>query len=140
MDDNKTRPYLLKAGEGESGCAAGARFTMTVTNGAADGHFALVEALAFRAAEPPLHTHRHEDEAWYVLDGKMTFYVGDEAFEGAAGPFVFAPRGIPHTFTIDVEPTRLLLLVSPAGFERALRIGGTRGGRGTSAQYCHAAP
>ncbi|MDQ3679317.1 MAG: hypothetical protein M3378_02005 [Actinomycetota bacterium] len=44
--------------------------------------------------------------------------------EASAGSFVFAPRGIPHTFTVDVEPTRVLVFASPAGFEHfALELG-----------------
>jgi hypothetical protein len=54
----------------------------------------------------------------------MTFYVGDEALEADGGSFVHAPRGIPHTFTVDVEPTRVLVFASPAGFERfAVELG-----------------
>jgi len=54
----------------------------------------------------------------------MTFYVGDAAMTAEAGAFVFAPRGIPHTFTVDVEPTKVLVFTSPAGFERfAVELG-----------------
>ena len=48
----------------------------------------------------------------------MTFYVADEVLEATPGTFVYAPRGLPHMFTVDVEPTRVLILASPAGFER----------------------
>jgi uncharacterized RmlC-like cupin family protein len=65
-----------------------------------------------------MHIHHREDEAWYVLDGRMTFFVGDEVFEARGGSFVFGPRGIPHTFTVDVEPTHVLVIASPASFER----------------------
>lgn len=118
MGERERRPYLLQAGEGESVWSLGARITMKVPDGAADGRFALAETLMFRTAEPPLHIHRREDEAWYVLNGGMTFYVADEVFTAPSGSFVFAPRGIPHNFTVDVEPTRVLLFASPAGFER----------------------
>jgi len=102
----------------------GGRFTMKVTDRESLSQFALVEALAFRATEPPLHVHHREDEAWYILSGQMTFYVGDAAMTAEGGAFVFAPRGIPHTFTVDVEPTRVLVLASPAGFERfAVELG-----------------
>ena len=118
------RPYLLRPGEGESVWSLGGRFTVKVSATDAEGRFALVESLAFQSTEPPLHIHHHEDEAWYVLDGEMTFYVGDEAFKATAGSFVFAPRGIPHTFTVDVEPTRVLVFATPAGFEQfALELG-----------------
>lgn len=118
------KPFLLRPGEGESVWSLGGRFTVKVGDKDAEGAFALVEALAFQSTEPPLHIHHNEDEAWYVLDGKMTFYVGDQTLEATAGAFVFAPKGIPHTFTVDVEPTHVLVFASPAGFERfALELG-----------------
>jgi quercetin dioxygenase-like cupin family protein len=121
---NARTPFLLRKGEGQSVWSLGGRFTMKVSDADAGGRFALVEVLAFRATEPPLHVHHNEDEAWYVLDGKMTFYVGDATLEAAAGSFVFAPSGIAHTFTVDQEPTRVLVFASPAGFERfAVELG-----------------
>jgi mannose-6-phosphate isomerase-like protein (cupin superfamily) len=121
---NGRKPFVLRKGEGQSVWSLGGRFTMKVGEADAGGRFALVEALAFRSTEPPLHIHHNEDEAWYILDGQMTFYVGDEALEAKAGSFVFAPRGIAHTFTVDVEPTRVLVFASPAGFEQfAVELG-----------------
>jgi mannose-6-phosphate isomerase-like protein (cupin superfamily) len=102
----------------------GGRFTTKLAGAGAEGRFAIVEALAFQSTEPPLHIHHREDEAWYVLDGEMTFYVAGEALKATGGSFVFAPRGIAHTFTVDVEPTRLLVFASPAGFEQfAMELG-----------------
>jgi mannose-6-phosphate isomerase-like protein (cupin superfamily) len=117
-------PRSLGPGEGESVWSLGGRFTVKVDEALSEGRLALVESLAFRTTEPPLHVHHREDEAWYVLDGAMTFYVGDDAFPATSGSFVFAPKGLPHTFTVDVEPTRVLVLASPAGFEHfALELG-----------------
>jgi mannose-6-phosphate isomerase-like protein (cupin superfamily) len=47
--------------------------------------------VAFLAAKPPLHIHHREDEAWYVLDGKMTFSVDDAVLEATAGCFAWPP-------------------------------------------------
>lgn len=114
----------LGPGEGESVWSLGGRFTIKADSGLTEGRMSLVESLAFRATEPPLHVHHREDEAWYVLDGQMTFYVGDEAYVATSGSFVFAPRGLPHTFTVDIEPTRVLVLATPAGFEHfAVELG-----------------
>ena len=118
------KPFLLTPGDGDSVWSLGGRFTAKATASVTEGRFALVEALAFQATEPPLHIHHREDEAWYILDGRMTFYVADEVLEATAGCFAFAPRGIPHTFTVDVEPTRVLVFTTPAGFEHfALELG-----------------
>jgi len=118
------RAYLLRPGEGESVWSLGGRFTVKAGAADGDGRFALIEALAFRTSEPPLHIHHREDEAWYVLEGRMTFLVGAEVVVATSGSFAFAPKGLPHAFTVDVEPTRVLLLAAPAGFERfALELG-----------------
>ena len=38
--------------------------------------------------------------------------------------FVLPPRGVVHAFTIDVEPTRVLIIATPSGFERfAMELG-----------------
>ena len=118
------RPILRRSGEGRSVWSLGGRFTVKLNAAESEQRFALVEALAFRSTEPPRHIHHREDEAWYVVEGKMTFYVGEEVLEADAGSFVLAPRGIPHTFTVDLEPTRVLVFASPAGFEAfALELG-----------------
>jgi mannose-6-phosphate isomerase-like protein (cupin superfamily) len=118
------KPFVLKQGEGKSVWSLGGRFTVKVAQADVGGRFSLVETLAFRSTEPPLHIHHKEDEAWFIVDGQMTFYVGDEVIHAGAGVFVFAPSGIAHTFTVDVEPTRVLVFASPAGFERfALELG-----------------
>jgi quercetin dioxygenase-like cupin family protein len=115
--ESQEKAIALGPGEGESVWSLGGRFTKKVGTETSGGRFAMVESLAFRSTEPPRHIHHREDEAWYVLDGHMTFYVGEEVLEASSGAFVYAPKGIPHTFTVDVEPTRVLVFATPAGFE-----------------------
>jgi mannose-6-phosphate isomerase-like protein (cupin superfamily) len=125
-DAGSRRPFVRRAGEGHSAWSLGGRFTIKLEAAESETRFAVVEALAFQTTEPPLHIHHREDEAWYLLDGKMTFYVGSDAISADRGSFVFAPKGIPHTFTVDVEPTRVLVFAAPAGFEHfALELGET---------------
>lgn len=124
MADIARRPVLIAPGDGQSVWSLGGRFSVKADAALTEDHYALVEALAWQSTEPPTHIHHREDEAWYVLDGQMTFRVGDERFVAKAGSFVFAPRGLPHAFTVDVEPTRVLVFASPAGFEHfALELG-----------------
>src|SRR6266702_1576529 len=42
------------------------------------------------------HTH-DADEAWYILEGELTFRIGDDTFTAPAGSFVLAPGGVPHS-------------------------------------------
>jgi mannose-6-phosphate isomerase-like protein (cupin superfamily) len=72
-------------------------------------------------AGPPLHVHDREDECFYILDGALSIRCGDEAFDAAAGSFVFLPRGRPHRFWAPARPARLLLIVAPGGIEDYFR-------------------
>jgi quercetin dioxygenase-like cupin family protein len=81
------------------------------------GQFALMEQVARKGNVPPRHIHRWEDETFYVIEGEMTFFVGDETIKAPTGTMVFAPRDIPHSFTIDSEVVRILVMVAPAGAE-----------------------
>src|ERR1700752_4148260 len=46
----------------------------------------------------PLHLHRNDDEAWYVLEGVWCVRVGTDVVEAKAGSAVLVPRGTPHTY------------------------------------------
>jgi len=70
------------------------------------------------AKGPPLHTHDF-DEAFYVLEGELTFQLGDELSTAGAGELAFALRGVPHTLANRSNaPARFLIVCTPAGFER----------------------
>lgn len=67
----------------------------------------------------PYHVHHLEDEAFYVLEGEMAFICDGKWVKGGPGTYVFGPREIPHGFkVIGTTPARMLLMCSPAGFER----------------------
>ena len=46
----------------------------------------------------PLHLHRNDDEAWYVLEGTLCVRVGKDIVEAQAGSAVLVPRGTHHTY------------------------------------------
>lgn len=61
-----------------------------------------------------LHTHRSDDEAWYVLSGRLGFQVGDGEVEVPAGESILVERGTPHSYWNAVaEPTHYLLVMTP---------------------------
>ena len=91
--------------------------TFLATGEETRGQFALMEQVARKGNAPPRHIHHREDETFYVVEGEMTFSVGDATIKATAGTMVFAPRDIAHSFTIDSEQVRLLVMVAPAGAE-----------------------
>ena len=61
----------------------------------------------------PLHLHRNDDEAWYVLGGRLCVKMGDEEVELRAGSGVLVPRGTPHTYwNPGPERVRYLLVMT----------------------------
>ena len=67
---------------------------------------------------PPLHHHAF-DEAFYVLEGELTFQLGDEVATAGPGSLTFAPSGSHHTLAnLSDGPARYLLVCTPGGFER----------------------
>jgi hypothetical protein len=61
--------------------------------------------------------HHREDEAFWSLERELTFQVGDETIKASPGSFLYGPRDVPHRYTVDSGPARMLFLLSPAGFE-----------------------
>jgi quercetin dioxygenase-like cupin family protein len=96
---------------------AGWLLTFLATGKDTQGRFALMEQTTRKGNIPPRHIHHREDESFYVIEGEMTFSIGDRTINAKPGTLVFAPRGIPHSFTIDSEQVRILVQVSPAGAE-----------------------
>src|SRR5512141_212173 len=62
----------------------------------------------------PLHRHTREAEAFYLLDGSMTYRAGDEVFHLAEGDFIWLPPMLPHAFRVTGDrPVRFLGLADP---------------------------
>jgi quercetin dioxygenase-like cupin family protein len=75
-------------------------------------------AMPARATGPRLHQHDF-DETFYVIDGELTFQLGDQLYRAGPGELAFAPRGVPHTFSnLGDHTARYLIVCTPAGFER----------------------
>jgi quercetin dioxygenase-like cupin family protein len=68
---------------------------------------------------PPLHIHHGEDEAFYILEGSLTFVCGEHRWQVDAGSFIFLPKDIAHGFLVEGNaPARLLQFAVPTGLEQ----------------------
>jgi len=81
-----------------------------------DGDFSLMErTVPPRGRRPLAHRHVNCSEAFWVLDGTITFVFDGVEHRGGRDDFVLVPRGASHTFGNDgEEPARLLVLHAPA--------------------------
>lgn len=77
---------------------------------------AIFEYVTRKGEEPPDHTHKTEDEVFFVLAGSVRFHCGGEAFEVESGGMVFLPMGVEHGYTIlSDEDVRLIAITYPVG-------------------------
>lgn len=108
--------------EGERRWFLGTLATIRVAGEAVGGRFALIEFLFPHHASPPRHTHP-QDESYVVLDGCLTIEAGGQRFTVEAGGSAVVPMAVPHTFRVESETARVLVLSTPAGLERMIRDG-----------------
>ena len=114
MEQRRVRPYALKAGEGWT-YNYGIDFVVKAGELGQGRRLAIIEYTTRIGEEPSDHTHKTEDEIFYVLQGALTFRCGDDDFEVADGGFIFLPRGIKHGYRIrSAGDVRLLVVTSPA--------------------------
>ena len=72
---------------------------------------------------PPLHVNTREDEWFHVLDGEITFQVGQERLVAGPGASIFAWRGVPHGFqNLTADTATVLQMVTPEDLENRLFI------------------
>ena len=122
MTDGEPDAIWSTAGEGESLWFLGTLATIRVDGESVGDRYSLIEFVFPKGASPPLHTHP-QDESYVVLDGRLTIQAGDERFELGPGGMALVPMGVPHTFRVDSDGARVLVLSTPAGLERLVRDG-----------------
>jgi quercetin dioxygenase-like cupin family protein len=111
----------IRANAGGAYWVMGDLFTYLVTGAESGGsYFTLIANVAPHGGPPP-HIHHLEEEQFYVLDGELSFSVGDQIFQIQAGDFVHIPRETVHSFKNGPAPSRILATFSPAGIEGFFR-------------------
>jgi quercetin dioxygenase-like cupin family protein len=93
-------------------------YKLLLTAKASAGRLGAFESTAPAGSGPPRHIHHSEDETFYILSGKVDFWVEGETFTRGPGEMAFVPRGVNHTFQVHSDgPSRHLVILSPGGFE-----------------------
>jgi quercetin dioxygenase-like cupin family protein len=121
-DDSSQRIADLSPLSGEALWWFGGLALIKLSGNQTEGRYSLIEVLWPPNLEVPLHVHTREDELFHVLEGTISYRIGDLRIEAGPGHTVFAPRNIPHGFKgVSPEPVRYLIVYSPAGFEGFIR-------------------
>ncbi len=106
--------YVLAPGDGRARWFLGGLITFKALGEDTGGEYEFVEQSGPRGMGPPLHSHEIENEGFYVVEGEMTFVVGDKRVSASPGSFVCIPRNVAHSFRVDSPTAKFLLVVTPA--------------------------
>ena len=89
------------------------RYLMDGTvNGAASGMFELMVPPGARV--PPAHSHSHNEEIVYCLEGTLRTSVADEVRDLEVGEWRYTPRGVVHSFSNPHNrAVRALIILTP---------------------------
>jgi len=104
------------AGSGPVTWAMGSLFEHLLSAGDSGGALGMSLVTQPPGVATPLHRHTHEAEAFFLLDGSMTYRAGHETFHLSTGDFIWLPAGLPHAFRVTGStPVRFLGLTTPGG-------------------------
>lgn len=108
---------VRQPGEGPRHNVLGATHLYKAPAAETGGALSVFEAIVPPGVGAPPHVHSREDEAFYVVEGEMTFEVEGHPLPRrlAAGSFVLAPRGVRHAFRNESTAGAKMLVVSLPG-------------------------
>ena len=129
--DERAEGYVFLPGKAELRWLGATSTAFLATGEKTSGAFALVDERAPQGESVPLHRHPADVESFYVLEGEVTFFLGDgEGVRAPAGSFVHLPGGVVHGFRVESETARYLILTTAqhGEFYRAITAPSAPGG------------
>lgn len=117
---------IRPATEGTRVAVVGDLYRCLATGDDTDGKYAMIDALIPPGGGPPPHVHSREEEAFFVLEGEITFRLDGQPIVAGPNTFLNMPIGSVHSFKNESDqPARMLITVAPAGLEKMFLEVGT---------------
>jgi quercetin dioxygenase-like cupin family protein len=115
MTTTTARVRHVEPGEGPVTWAMNSLFERLTSGDDTGGAFDVSVVTQPAGIATPLHVHTREAEAFYVLEGTMTYRAGDDTYQLRAGSFIYLPADVPHAFRVTGSGVRFLGLTAPSG-------------------------
>ena len=117
--------FVLGPGEGPSYDFHGAGVVIKASGDDTLGQLGVMESAYPPGLTARPHVHASEDEMFYLLEGELTGFCGDDRWTATPGTFVFVPRDCQHGFTVTSrEPARAIVITGPPHLDRQIAAGG----------------
>lgn len=111
--------FIVEPGKGSSYWFGVDLLTFKAVGEDTQQQYVLLEAIIQPESGVPPHTHSREDESFYIQEGTFEFHLDEQKTVAIPGTFLHSPKGQLHSFiNIGSEPGKLLIWVTPAGFEK----------------------
>jgi mannose-6-phosphate isomerase-like protein (cupin superfamily) len=91
-------------------------FDVVLSGDQTAGAVSLLDQWGERGDATPMHIHHSEAEIFYVLEGGISAWFGDQVVDLDAGGALYLPAGHPHAFGIRSDSARLITITAPGGF------------------------
>ncbi|WP_149496217.1 cupin domain-containing protein [Roseiconus lacunae] len=131
----------MKRTEGIHVVSAGNLYRIIASGSQTEQRFSAIEMVLEPGQGAPFHTHDREDESFFVLEGCLSFYLGNKEFRAYKEDFVSCPPGVVRGFRNNTDAVaRALLLYSSAGVEEMIERSGKVVDRGTKASDVESRP
>jgi quercetin dioxygenase-like cupin family protein len=116
MTSQATTSVLVRdASEGPAVWAVGSLFQQLASKAETGGPFGLTLVTQRHGSASPMHVHTREAEAFYLLDGNLTYQAGDETYQLAPESFIYLPPGVRHAFRVTSSMAKFLVINAPGG-------------------------
>ena len=115
-------PFTAVAKEVPNYWCQGGLWSVLASSEATGNSYCLYEQLLPKGPGAAPHTFAGMDEVFYLLEGEMTFLLGDRVEKAVAQSLVFIPRGMVHGYRVDSEKARVLNLHTPGDFDKLLPV------------------
>jgi len=111
-------PAIVPFAEAKTYHAFGDTASFHLTGEQTGGSYTMFVNVTAPGGGPPPHRHDHEDEWFYVVEGRAEFFRDGAWTEVPPGTAVFMPRGSVHAFrNAGDTPLRQIIHTAPSGFE-----------------------
>ncbi len=116
MSTTLQRPVMREPGTGRGTWAMESLFEHLLEKQDGDGRLGVALVTQPPGVATPLHRHGNEAEAFYLLEGRISYRAGEDLHELEDGAFLFLPQDLPHAFRVrGTAPARFLALTVPGG-------------------------
>ena len=114
-------PVAVSNNQGDARWWFGTLAVIKTTAAQTGGQLTIIDVTNPPGFEGPLHVHHRDDEGFWILEGSVTLKVGETTIEASAGDYLFAPRDIPHRYSVGDAGCRMLFIMVPGGMEDIVR-------------------